>query len=198
MRRLHSYVCVYVSETSHHFSFSFRVVWCVLHTSSRLDVTSSFDTKQQLKRRNVPHSRKIIQYSHPSAGQKKSETIHAQLTRQRPTQSCRCNISSGPLDGFDTENFWATTRWCCSANKRISSCLLSCHFKGVFFFFYDRLKFAKSSFPCQRLRVTVFMETGVKILQLLFCVRARCSRATATKFRVNICRNRRTRHCVYV
>ena len=175
------------------FLFESFDVFCILP----LDLTSLLLLTQNNSSRGGTCRIRERLYSIHTHQRGKRKVKRYMLTRQRPTQSCRCNISSGPLDGFDTENFWATTRWCCSANKRISSCLLSCHFKGVFFF-YDRLKFAKSSFPCQRLRVTVFMETGVKILQLLFCVRARCSRATATKFRVNICRNRRTRHCVYV
>ena len=131
LRLLCSCVCVCVSETSLTFFFSFRVVWCVLHTSSWLDVTSSssFDTHNS-SRGNVPHLQKERLYSihtHTPSGKKWNDM----LTRQRPTTQSRFNIvrSTGWLWHW---NFFFTTRWCCVW-------ILSC-------FQRDHLNFCKSWF----------------------------------------------------
>lgn len=99
MRRLHSYVCVYVSETSFTFLFLFDSfdVFCILP----LDLTSLLLlTQNNSSRGGTCRIRERLYSIHTHQRDKKKKKVKRyMLTRQRPTQSCRFNIvrSTGRL-----------------------------------------------------------------------------------------------------
>lgn len=130
MRRLHSYVCVYVSETSFTFLFLFDSfdVFCILP----LDLTSLLLlTQNNSSRGGTCRIRERLYSIHTHQRDKTKKKWNDICSRDSDRHRVVDSTSSGPLDGFDTENLSATTRWCCSANKKMSTCLLSCHFKGL-------------------------------------------------------------------
>jgi hypothetical protein len=130
----------------------FRVVWCVLHTSSWRHFfyyfSSLFDTLNSSRRKRAAFAKgKVIQYDAQHSQRKmkfkikknkiKNKKWNDTLTRDNePTQSRRFVRSTGRLWHW---NFLATTRWCCLAsweknNKMWSVCVFRsvCHFQKVF------------------------------------------------------------------
>jgi hypothetical protein len=135
----------------------FRVVWCVLHTSSWRHFfyyfSSLFDTLNSSRRKRAAFAKgKVIQYDAQHSQRKmkfkikkkKKKKWNDTLTRDNePTQSRRFVRSTGRLWHW---NFFATTRWCCLARKQ-QNVVCVCFSVGLSFSKglpgrVDRLKFA--------------------------------------------------------